>query len=161
MKPRQTARLLPALLLLATTRLFAASSAETVEVSGAYARAVPPGQPNSAAFMTLSNASARPIALVNARSGVAKVVELHTHLMEEGMMRMRQVEKIDIPANGEARLQPGGDHVMFIGLVEDLEPGAEVAFTLVFDDGSEKQVVAPVQKVQMKMMKHGDPHKMQ
>ena len=161
MKPRQTARLLPALLLLATTRLFAARSAETVEVSGAYARAVPPGQPNSAAFMTLVNASAQPIALVNARSSVAKVVELHTHIMEDGMMRMRQVEKIDIPANGEAQLQPGGDHVMFIGLVEDLEPGKEVSFTLVFDDGSEKQVTAPVQKVQMKMMKHGDPHKMQ
>ncbi len=161
MKSSQTARLLSALLLLATPALFAASSAENVEVSGAYARAVPPGQPNSAAFMTLANASARPIALVNARSSAAEVVELHTHIMEGGMMRMRQVEKIEIPASGEARLQPGGDHVMFIGLVEDLEPGAEVSVTLVFDDGSEKNVVAPVQKVQMKMMKHGDPHKMQ
>ena len=154
-------KLMTGILLLMSAQLFAANASDVIDVSGAYARAVPPGQPNSASFMTLSNSSDQAISVVNARSPAAKVVELHTHTMEGGMMRMRQVEKIDIPANGEAKLQPGGDHVMLMGLVQDLVPGNEISVTLIFDDGSEKEITAPVQKVQMKMMKHGTEKTMQ
>ena len=133
----------------------AETAAESITVSDAYARAVPPGQPNSAAFMTLSNRSAADHALVEVRSDVAQVVELHTHRMKDGMMQMRRVAQIDVPANGETRLRPGGLHVMLIGLQRDLQPGEAVSLQFEFEDGSLLEHSAPVRKLQMKMMEHG------
>ncbi|MCB1750447.1 MAG: copper chaperone PCu(A)C [Gammaproteobacteria bacterium] len=132
--------------------VFAATAADEVTVTDAYARAVPPGQPNSASFMLLSNASTTAHAVVAAESSVSKVSELHTHTMSEGMMKMRQVERIEIPASGMTRLEPGGLHVMLIGLNHDLQPGDEVAITLTFEDGSKRGITAPVRMLQMKKM---------
>jgi hypothetical protein len=125
----------------------------SVGVANPYVRAVPPGQPNSAAFMTLTNASAARRALVSAASPAAKTVELHTHVKEGGMMRMRKVERIEIPAGQTVTLAPGGLHVMLIGLNEELKPGANLDLTLSFDDGSEAKVQSPVRKIEpMKTM---------
>ncbi|HHH39337.1 MAG TPA: copper chaperone PCu(A)C [Sedimenticola sp.] len=140
--------------LAAAGALYAGTAADDVEVSGAYARAVPPGQPNSAAFLTLSNKSGTDHRLVDAASPAAKVVELHTHINDNGMMKMRRVNGIDVPAGKVTKLQPGGYHVMLIGLTRDLKPGEAVELTLLFNDGSEIRTAAPVQKLQMKMMKH-------
>ncbi|MEN8168701.1 MAG: copper chaperone PCu(A)C [Pseudomonadota bacterium] len=153
-------------LTLAAATLFAAGSAFAdshkgmhgmqhgdIQIQHAYARAVPPGQPNSAAFMTLRNQGDAANAVVSASSSAAKVVELHTHTMDGGMMKMRKIEKIDIPAKGEAVLKPGGLHIMLIGLKQQLKPGMKVSLTLKFSDGSESTVDAPVQQV-MKMMDH-------
>ena len=150
--------LFAASVVLANSLVLAADAAEEVSVSDAYARAVPPGQPNSASFMVLSNASATGHAVVAAQSSVSKVAELHTHTMSEGMMKMRQVEKIEIPANGMTKLEPGGLHVMLIGLTQDLKPGDEVALTLMFEDGSKRNISAPIRKQQMKMMEHDMDH---
>jgi copper(I)-binding protein len=121
--------------------------ADGVSVADAYARAVPHGQPNSAAFMVLKNSSNHERALVEARSSVSKAVELHTHKMEGGMMRMRRVEKITIKANGETVLKPGGLHVMFIGLKQQLNAGEKIGLALVFDDGQVIQLTIPVKMV--------------
>jgi periplasmic copper chaperone A len=129
----------------------AQSAANEVTISGAYVRAVPPGQPNSASFMQASNTGNAGHALVGGSSPAAEVVELHTHTMEGGMMRMRQVDKIDIPAGGDVSLQPGGLHVMLIGLKQNLVPGQDIPLTLKFEDGSEVTVQAPVKKLRMKM----------
>jgi copper(I)-binding protein len=138
----------------------AETTADGITISDPYVRAVPPGQPNSASFMTVTNAGGSDHALVGGSSPAAKVVELHTHTMEGGMMRMRQVEKIDLPAGKEVTLKPGGLHVMLIGLKQNLTPGENVPLTLKFEDGSELTVDAPVRKLQMKMKKmdHGHMH---
>lgn len=125
-----------------------------VQVKDPYARAVPPGQPNSAAFLTLSNTSAEPKALVAAASPVAATVELHSHIHEDGMMRMRRVERIDIPAGGSVSLEPGGLHLMLIGLKGNLTPGDQVDLTLSFDDGSQSRVLIPVHKIEPMKMTH-------
>ncbi len=129
----------------------AGSASDMVDVNAPYVRAVPPGQPNSAAFMMLKNRDAQAHAVVNASSDVAKVVELHTHIHEGGMMKMRRIDKIDVPANGMAELKPGGLHVMLIGLKRELAPGQKVAVTLEYEDGSTETVEAPVRKVMMQM----------
>jgi copper(I)-binding protein len=126
-----------------------------VSVSGAYARAVPPGQPNSAVFMTLTNDSDSPRALVSATSPSARTVELHTHANEGGMMRMRRIERIEIPAHGKAELKPGGLHVMLIGLKGDLNPGSGVGLSLTFDDGTKQEIEAPVRKIEAMPMPMG------
>ena len=136
-----------------------------IQVQHPYARAVPPGQPNSAAFMTLNNKGHMANAVVSASSPAAKVVEMHTHIMDGGMMKMRKVERIDIPAMGKTELKPGGFHIMLIGLKQQLKPGMKVSLTLKFADGTENTIDTPVQEV-MKMMNHKmdgqkmDGHKM-
>lgn len=123
------------------------SFASSVSVIGHYARAVPSGQPNSAAFMTLENSGAEDRALIDARSSVSKFVELHTHKKEGGMMRMRRVDQIVIKAGSETVLKPGGLHVMFIGLKKQLTQGDKVDLELIFDDGSRVQLKLPVKMV--------------
>lgn len=132
--------------------LYAATAADEVQAEGAYVRAVPPGQPNSAAFVILTNKGETGHALVAAASDVSKVAELHTHLREEGMMKMRRVEKIDLPAGETTRLQPGGLHIMLIKLTKQLSPGDDVNIDLVFEDGSRTSLSAPVKTVQQTMM---------
>jgi copper(I)-binding protein len=140
--------------LMVSAAAWAGSVADQVEVEDPYVRGVPPGQPNSASFLRLTNHGSVDSALVGARSPVAKVVELHTHTMEGGMMRMRPVEKIDLPAGKQVALQPGGLHVMLIGLKQKLVPGERIPLTLLFADGSEKALEAPVRKLQMRMMQN-------
>ncbi len=144
----------PLLLGIASASPMASEGASDISVNNPYARAVPQGQPNSAVFMTLNNAGTADQSIVGAESDAANVVELHTHIDEGGMMKMRQIEKIDIPSQSETVLKPGGLHVMLIDLQRDLNPGESVNVTLIFADGSRKQVEAPVKKLQMKMKKH-------
>jgi periplasmic copper chaperone A len=132
---------------------FGVQAAE-IAIGDPYARAVPPGQPNSAVFMSLQNQSSDARALVGAESPVAEVVELHTHLQEGGMMRMRRIERIDLPAGERVALQPGGLHVMLIGLKQTLEPGASVALTLRYDDGGTDTIQAPVRRIEAPSMPH-------
>lgn len=135
--------------------IFAATAADSLTIVDPYVRAVPPGQSVSACFMSIKNSSATAHAIVKASSDISKVVELHTHTHENGMMMMRQVEKMDIPANGETTLQPGGLHIMLIGLHNELKLDQKVSITLEFEDGSKKEISAPVRKIMMKGMMKG------
>jgi copper(I)-binding protein len=74
-------------------------------------------------------------------------VELHAHIEEGGMVKMRRVQRIELAAGEEVALKPGGFHVMLIGLKRRLTPGEEVAFTLEFADGSRKELRASVRKI--------------
>jgi periplasmic copper chaperone A len=133
--------------------LMAATSADSIMIKDPYVRAVPPGQPNSAAFMTIHNQGGGDYAIVHAKSDSAKVLELHTHTKVNGMMRMRQIPQIDIPTSG-IQLKPGGLHIMLIGLKQQLKPGQNVGLELIFADGSKKHIIAPVRKI-MTGMKTG------
>ena len=133
--------------------VFAAGAADDIGVTDAYARAVPPGQPNSAAFLGLSNRGAAGHALVGAKTTAADVVELHTHLMEGGMMKMRRVPRIEVPPGQTVSLQPGGLHLMLIGLKQPLKPENPIDLTLVFEDNSTQELKIPVKTVESTMMK--------
>lgn len=137
------------------------SAADNVMVNNPYVRAVPAGQPNSAAFMTLMNHGDKAVAVVGGSSPAANVVELHTHVHEGGMMKMRRIDKIDVDAGGSTELKPGGLHVMLIGLQQELKEGINVSVTLKFDDGSSKTIEAPVKKVMAGMNMNGGKMQMQ
>ena len=135
------------------------TAADAVEVLDAYVREVPPVSTTSAAFMTLRNTGTEDHAVVTARSPAAEIVELHTHIMgDDGMHRMREVEKVEIPAGGETVLQPGGLHVMLINLAAPLKAGETVELTLVYDDGSEETLAAGVKTVESTLMMHQGGH---
>lgn len=114
-----------------------------LKISGAFARASPVMAQAGAGFMTIANAGAAD-RLVAAKSGVSEVVELHTHIEENGMKAMRKVDFIDVPANGAVELKPGSFHVMFIKLKERLQEGSLVEVTLVFEKSGEVAVKLPV-----------------
>jgi len=123
-------------------------SAAGLEVGDPYVRAVPPGQSNSAAFMSLRNISTEEHALIGAESPAAETVELHTHVEEDGLMRMRRVGRIVLPAGETTTLAPGGLHVMLIGLKSELTPGQNVELTLIQDDGERLVIQAPVRRLE-------------
>lgn len=138
-----------------TGNSFAVTAAsESVAIVDPYVRAVPPGQAVSAAFMQLNNSSDNLHTIIGASSPVSRVAELHTHTKENGMMKMRRVELIEVPANGKTLLQPGGLHIMLIDLHDQLKLEQKVSITLEFLDGSSKTIEAPVRKIMMKGMKH-------
>lgn len=125
-----------------------------VTVDNPYVRAVPPGQTNTAAFMHLKNDSAEAVSLVSASSSIAANVELHNHTNEDGVMKMRKVELVSISANGNASLEPGGYHIMLIGLNKEIASGDMVDLEVKFSDGSSQQLNVPVKKV----MAHSHHH---
>jgi hypothetical protein len=84
------------------------TAAEAIQVDDPCVRAVPPGLTNSASYMSLINTSDQTYALVSVETPAARIAELHEHLHKDGMMMMREVAAIEIPAQGRAVLQPGG-----------------------------------------------------
>ena len=134
--------------LLAFTLLFSISSfASEIDISKQLIRATPPHAKNSAAFFTMTNNADKSVNLIAVSSDIAEKVQIHTNINEDGMMKMRQVESIMIDANSSTSLQPGGYHVMFLGLKNDLTEGQSVELTLYFDNGEQIKVSTPVQKI--------------
>lgn len=114
----------------------AGPSATGIDILDAYVPALPPGARTGAAYLRIRNGGARDSVLVAAASPAAAAAELHTHVNDAGVMRMRQVKEIVVPAGKEVALQPGGDHVMLIDLQAPLVAGGTLALTLDFADGS-------------------------
>ena len=95
------------------------------------------------AFMEIKNKGAAD-KLVSASSDAAKVAELHASDTSNGVMTMRKVDSIDIPANGELTLKPGGYHVMLIGLNRPLVAGEKLPIKLKFEKAGEVTVDAKI-----------------
>ncbi|WP_173974129.1 copper chaperone PCu(A)C [Magnetospirillum sp. LM-5] len=134
---------LTAALLLAVSPAFAGD----MEISGAFLRASPKVANAGAGFLTIKNATGQDDRLIGAQADISKTVELHTHIKDGEVLRMRPVEFIAVPAGGVAELKPGADHVMFINLVKPLAEGQKVPVTLVFEKAGKKQVDMPVMAI--------------
>jgi len=142
------------LLTLAAALTLSGSVFADVNVDNAYARAVAPGQQNSAAFLTLKNMSAENVALVSAESSVASTVELHSHAHgEDGVMRMRRIPQISMFGKEMVELKPGGFHIMLIGLKQNLKVGEQIDLKLNFSDDSSQELSIPVKQVMAAMGK--------
>ena len=131
-----------------------ANDASVIDVENAYIREVPPGAMATGSFLTLKNNSEQEVRLVGAASNVAKKVQLHTHINDNGVMKMRQIKYISVAAHQETKLQPGGLHIMFIGLQKELKKGQTIPMTLKFQDGSQKSLTIPVKSVMNNMHHH-------
>ena len=99
---------------------------------------------NGAVYVTLTNTGAQADALLSASSDAAQTVELHETKNDAGVMKMRPVAKIDVPAGGKIEMKPGGYHVMLLGLKRDLKKGDKVAVTLKFERGGDVSAEATV-----------------
>ena len=136
--------LLRSLLLLAAVGT--ASAWAQVKVENAWARATVQGQKATGAFMKLTAPQATRLVAVS--TPVAGVSEIHEMKMDSGVMKMRALPALELPANQAVELQPGGYHLMLMDLKAPLAKDSSVALTLTFKDakGTEtrQQVNVPV-----------------
>jgi periplasmic copper chaperone A len=111
-----------------------------IHIGKPWARATAPTAQVGGGFLSLMNHGKTGDALIAAKAGVSEKVELHTHSMEGGVMKMREVPRIDIPAGKSVELKPGSFHIMFINLKAPLKQGETIPVTLVFEKAGEVKV---------------------
>ena len=124
----------------------AADTVGNITIKEPWARATV-GAGAGAAFLSIDNAGSTPDRLVEASSPVSRTTELHTHIRDGEVMRMREVEAIDVPAKATTTLQPGGLHIMFMQLAEPLAAGGSFPLTLRFAEAGEVTVTVQVRDV--------------
>ena len=100
---------------------------------------------HSAAYLTIRNRGGADDRLLGAGFAGARRVEIHeTRVSPEGLATMRPVESVAIPAGAEIRLEPGGLHVMLMGLESSLLAGDTVQLSLEFETSGTRTVPAEV-----------------
>ena len=134
--------------ILLTTSLAAIAheeKSETLSISHPWSRATAPSQKVGAVFMEISTRNGAPDRLIGGSSPDAERVEIHNHVMDGGMMRMRRIDGVDIPAEGSVELAPGGYHVMLLGLTAPLFEETVIPLTLVFEKAGAVEIEAVVE----------------
>lgn len=116
------------LLLALTLMVPLAACADGVNVGNAWVRLPAPGQTTASAYVELT--SARDAALVGAGSAMAARLEMHSMTVEGGVMRMRALPRIELPAGQTVKLAPGGIHLMLVDLKQPLKAGIMVPLVL-------------------------------
>lgn len=134
------------LILVIASLLSACGSANdnTLQVNDVWARpALADG--NSAVFFVIDNKTAQADTLLSASSDVANAVELHMTKMENDNMQMMPQNDVPVP-EGETKFEPGGLHVMLIGLKQGLKPGDTFSLTLNFAKAGEMPLEVTVRE---------------
>ncbi len=115
-------------------------TAGPLEINDLWVRGSVPGQTNGAGYMLINNPTGVSDRLLSAQSEASTRLELHTVITENGVAKMRQVQGIDIPAKGSAKLAPGGFHMMFLQLTGPFKQGDLIPVVLKFEKAGEVRV---------------------
>jgi len=115
-----------------------------VDIKDAWARATPGKAENGAAYLTI--VSPAPDRLVAVSSPAAKKAGLHAMTMDGGVMKMRPLDGVDVPANQPVTLKPGAMHIMLQGLKEPLQAGKSFPLTLTFEKAGQREIEVAVEK---------------
>lgn len=140
---------------------FGAAAQADVTVKESWVRGTTPAQKVTSAFMEITSSEAA--ALLSANSPVAGVVEIHTMKMEDGVMKMRAIPKLDLPAGKSVKLTPSGNHIMLMDLKQQMKKGDVVPITLKIE-GKDKKVQMLEVKAEVRdlaapaTMDHGHKH---
>lgn len=137
----------------------AAAQAATsgITITNATARATPDGAVVAGGYLTIANAGAEADRLVSAASPRAGRMELHEMAMDGGMMTMRPVTGIDVPASGTVELKPGGLHLMFLDIPAPFRAGEAIPVTLTFEKAGAVEATLTVTEI-APGAGHGDGH---
>lgn len=119
--------------------LSASASAAELSFEDAWIRATPPGVKTAAGYVTIKNDGA-PDRLVGARGNAAQQTEIHTTVQRNGLMEMVHLEALAVLSDQSTKLEPGGNHIMFIGISRPFAPGETVPVTLVFERAGAIQI---------------------
>jgi copper(I)-binding protein len=124
-----------------------------ITIGHPYARATAAGQPTGGGYLSFANAGPAD-KLLSVSADVSKSVELHEMKMEADVMKMRQVDGIEVPAGKTVELKPGGYHVMFVGLKAPLKAGDKFPAKLKFEKAGEVDVTFNVEATTAAEHKH-------
>lgn len=139
---------------------FTSPAGAQVTIEQAWVRATVPGQPVAGAYLKIRSAQAA--ALVAVSTPVTARAEIHEMKMEGGVMKMRPVPRIELPAGKTVELKSGGYHLMLMNITKPLRPGETVPITLVIErpdrSRQEVEVKAEVRDPAGAMRGHGKMH---
>lgn len=113
-----------------------------VGIKDAWVRGTVAGQSATGAFMELK--SSDDATLIGASSPLAGVVEVHEMTMDNGMMKMRALPRLELPAGKPVTLRPGSYHVMLMGLKQPLKKGDSVPLILKVESKDKKLLTLEV-----------------
>ncbi|WP_417615830.1 copper chaperone PCu(A)C [Oceanisphaera sp.] len=137
--------------LLATALLLGSAAVSThdyhggdLDIAHPWSRPLPPVATTGVAYLTVTNQGEVEDVLLGAESPVAEKVEIHTHIKEGDLMKMRQLDELVIPAGGEQILAPGGHHLMLMGLKQVPAAGERFPLTLHFKQAGTIEVEVAV-----------------
>lgn len=118
-----------------------ATMAESVVAADVWVKAADDGM--TAAFGTVTNEGDAAVRVVAVESAAATAMELHETVEDDsGQMIMREVDGFDVAPGASLALEPGGNHLMIMGLTAPIVAGDDVVITLTFDDGSTLDLAA-------------------
>ncbi|SDM27850.1 hypothetical protein SAMN05661010_03829 [Modicisalibacter muralis] len=144
--PRLLALSLLAALLLAPAAQAHEVNDNGVRIAHPFATPTPPGAPSGAAYLDIS-AEGDSVSLVGASSPISEAVEIHAMSMDNGIMRMRRLESLDVSPGVTVKMRPGGGaHFMLIGLKDALKVGDKFPLTLEFANRGSLEVEVRVQR---------------
>ncbi len=121
----------------------AAVAAEPPAVHEAWARATPPGVTTGAVYLTLVGGTEAD-RIIGVRTDAAATAQLHTETSEGGLLTMKKLDALAIPAKTRVELAPGHEHVMLMGLRGPLKPGDTIRLTLTFERAGDVAIEVPV-----------------
>lgn len=113
---------------------------EHLTISHPWSRATASSQKVGAVFMTITTNGSNEDRLIGAQSPDAETAQIHGHTMVNDVMRMRPVDGVAIPADSEAVLEPGGFHIMLIGLKAPLFEETVIPLTLEFEKAGKVEI---------------------
>jgi hypothetical protein len=140
---RHTAALATVIVAALTSLAAAAGQSDELRIAKGWARATPGGAKVGAAYIEIIAGSSAD-KLIGVSTPVAARAEIHTHTEVDGVMKMRRLDAIEIPANMAHVLAPGGDHIMLFDLKAPLKQGTSLPLTLTFEKAGEKSIEAKV-----------------
>lgn len=127
----------------------------SIAITGAFARAMLPGQKVGGGYLTIANTGGAADRLLSVASPVAGSVALHEMAMKGDIMTMRPLQgPLDIPAGGTVELKPGATHLMFMDVGTPFAKGATIPVTLTFETAGKVEVELPVAAAGAKDAEH-------
>lgn len=112
-----------------------ASAAPAASISDAFVKRMPPGQTTAAVYLLLNNPTNNDLVVNHIDTPIAEAVEVHRVIYENGMMKMRAINHLRVPRKSKLVFEPGGYHLMLMGVDEHLKKGRGFPITLEFEGG--------------------------
>jgi copper(I)-binding protein len=146
------------MILLGLLLLMPLQATAEIMVEDAWVRLPPPVADTAAGYMTLRNHGDKDIEITGIKTAAAEHPEFHSMEMHDGMMNMKKMEKVIVPAHGGISFGPGGNHLMLIGLTNSLKAGEHLMITLETSDGKSTMIHAEVRDMRSKTNTKKESH---
>lgn len=120
------------------------ASPKLIYLENAWVRVAEVG--NSAAYLKITNIGHLSDRLIQAQTDVCEVVELHTHIKDNNIYRMRPVKEINVPAKEAVELSEGGLHIMLLNIIKPLREKEKIKIILTFEKAGQIPIIAEVRR---------------